>query len=68
MRPISLTPFSSKILSKILNDRLSVVLPSIISLEQAGFVQGRSIHESICPAHELLADIKKKTYGGYDED
>lgn len=45
-----------------------MVLPSIISLEQAGFVQGRSIHESICPAHELLADIKKKTYGGYDED
>lgn len=63
MRPIGLCNFSYKILSKLLNDRLRKILPGIISEEQAGFVSGRSIHESIAIATEMLNNINKKVQG-----
>ncbi|KAL9678478.1 hypothetical protein QQ045_016322 [Rhodiola kirilowii] len=40
------------------------VLGRVISPEQTGFVEGRSIHESIGVAHDLLRDINHKTFGG----
>ncbi|CAM8972587.1 unnamed protein product [Rhodiola kirilowii] len=64
VRPISLCNFAHKILSRILNDRLKVLLPSLISEEQAGFVKGRNIHETIGLAHEMVNDINNKTFGG----
>lgn len=63
-RPISLCNFSHKIISKILADRLSVVLPKIISREQSGFVKGRSIHENISLAHEMIETIDNNIIGG----
>ncbi|KAL9688438.1 hypothetical protein QQ045_032859 [Rhodiola kirilowii] len=62
--PITLCNFFHKILSQILNDRLNSVLPRLISMEQAGFVEGRNIHESIGLAHDLVNDINNKSYGG----
>ncbi|KAJ6813372.1 uncharacterized protein M6B38_143775 [Iris pallida] len=56
--------FAHKILSKILSDRLATVLPLIISREQTGFVKGRSIHENISLAHEIISNIDKKITGG----
>lgn len=48
-RPISLSTFASKVVSKILATRLSQILP-LVTDEQFGFVRGRSIHESIALA------------------
>lgn len=48
-RPISLSTFANKVVSKILATRLSQILP-LVTDEQFGFVRGRSIHESIALA------------------
>ncbi|KAL9687628.1 hypothetical protein QQ045_032033 [Rhodiola kirilowii] len=64
LRPISLCNVLHKIMSKILNNRLKSVLGSIISPEQAGFLEGRNIQDSIAMAHDLVRDINHKIYGG----
>ncbi|KAL9683576.1 hypothetical protein QQ045_015398 [Rhodiola kirilowii] len=40
------------------------VLSAIISLKQAGFLEGRSIHDCIGVAHDLIRDINHKVFGG----
>ncbi|XP_015167940.1 uncharacterized protein [Solanum tuberosum] len=57
MRPISLCNVISKIFSKVLNSRLSKVLPLLISNNQSGFIKGRSITENILLAQEIIQDI-----------
>jgi hypothetical protein len=59
MRPISLCNFSNEIITKLLNARLSGLLPSLISQEQSGFVKGkgRNIHDNILLAYELVQHI-----------
>ncbi|XP_060210726.1 uncharacterized protein LOC132637688 [Lycium barbarum] len=64
LRPISLTNFSCKIISKILSNRLSPMLDKIISENQSGFVKGRLITENILLAQEIVHDIKKYNKGG----
>ncbi|KAL9680391.1 hypothetical protein QQ045_018270 [Rhodiola kirilowii] len=64
VRPISRCNFVHKILSRILNDRLKLVLPDLISEEQAGFVEGRNIHKTIGLAHDIVNDIENKSFGG----
>lgn len=63
-RPISLSTFVSKVIYGILASRLSKYLPEIIDEHQFGFVQGRSIHESIELAQKMVADIDRRTEGG----
>ncbi|KAH0765178.1 hypothetical protein KY285_001049 [Solanum tuberosum] len=46
-RPISLSNFSNKIISKLLCLRLAPILPQFISENQSGFVKGQSISENI---------------------
>ncbi|KAL9668232.1 hypothetical protein QQ045_002609 [Rhodiola kirilowii] len=53
-----------RIRRRVLNDRVKGLLPSLISREQAGFVEGRNIHECIGLAHDLVKDINNKTFGG----
>ncbi|XP_059290764.1 uncharacterized protein LOC132044295 [Lycium ferocissimum] len=60
MRPIILSSFSNKILSKVLQNRLIKVLPNIISNNQTGFVKGRSIAENILLAQEIIRDINMR--------
>ena len=62
-RPISLCNFINKVFTKILSNRLKVVLPTIISLEQSGFVSGRDIADNILLAQELVNSIDKKARG-----
>lgn len=62
--PISLCNVSSKIISKILNARLSSILPRIISRNQSGFIKGRTILENILLAQEIISDINKPNRGG----
>lgn len=59
--PISLCNFSRKIVSKILANILSVLLPKLVTQEQAGFISGRNIAPHIVMAQELIRDINRKT-------
>ena len=62
-RPISLSNFTSKIISKLVITRLSPILPTLISTNQYGFVKGRSISENIMLAQEIIHHIRKPNIG-----
>ncbi|KAG5616263.1 hypothetical protein H5410_016087 [Solanum commersonii] len=47
LRPISLSSFMKKIISRLVHERILNVLPRIISQNQAGFVTGRNITENV---------------------
>ena len=59
-RPISLCNISSKIISKVLSNRLSTLLPQLISPWQTGFVPGRGIDENILLIQELVGDLDRR--------
>lgn len=63
-RPISLASFASKLISKIIASRVSKILPIVINEQQYGFVQGRSIHESISLTQEMVLDLDRMVDGG----
>lgn len=63
LRPTSLCNMSSKIMAKILNARLALILPRIISNNQSGFMNGRMISENILLAQEIIKDIRKPQKG-----
>ena len=63
-RPISLCNFINKVISKILSDRLSRLLPKIISPQQSGFVRGRHISDNFLLAQELISRIWQSNRGG----
>ncbi|PKU80242.1 Putative ribonuclease H protein [Dendrobium catenatum] len=58
-RHISLCSVFYKLVSKILMNRLSLILPNIISPNQMGFVKGRAITDNILLAQEMKLDIAK---------
>lgn len=63
LRPISLCNYCAKVISKVLADRMALILPCIISPEQSGFVKGRNITENILLAQEMLQRIDSKVRG-----
>ncbi|KAK6803126.1 hypothetical protein RDI58_000910 [Solanum bulbocastanum] len=62
-RPISLSNFTNKVISKLLCLRLAPILPSLVSPNQSGFVKGRSISENIMLAQEIIHQIRKPNIG-----
>jgi len=58
-RPISLCSTVSKIIAKILANRLRPLLDKIISPFQSAFIPGRSIHDNILLTHEIMHKFKK---------
>uniref|UniRef100_A0A3Q7IXR0 Reverse transcriptase domain-containing protein n=1 Tax=Solanum lycopersicum TaxID=4081 RepID=A0A3Q7IXR0_SOLLC len=60
LRHISLSNFVNKIFSRIIHERLKIVLPGIISPEQTGFVQWRSIVENVLLVQEIITEIRKR--------
>uniref|UniRef100_A0A0V0IKA3 Putative ovule protein n=1 Tax=Solanum chacoense TaxID=4108 RepID=A0A0V0IKA3_SOLCH len=60
LRPISLSNFTNKILSRVVHDRLEAYLSKLISHNQSGFVKGRSIIENVLLTQEIVSDIRKR--------
>lgn len=52
-----------KIISKILANRLKPLVPSLISGEQSGYVEGRQILNNIIQAHEVVHSLTSKRQG-----
>jgi hypothetical protein len=63
-RPIALCNAIYKLLTKVIARRLKPILPTIISPEQSGYVEGRQILDSVILAHEVIHSLQKtKTPG-----
>ena len=63
-RPIAITNFKFKIISKILAYRLALVAARIISPNQYEFVQGRQIQDCIGITSKAINMLSKKVRGG----
>nr|XP_016442433.1 PREDICTED: uncharacterized protein LOC107767848 [Nicotiana tabacum] len=61
MRLISLSNFINKVFSRVIHEMLVILLPNLISDEQAGFVKGRSIVEIVLLTQEIINDIRMRT-------
>lgn len=59
-RPIACCTILYKVISKILANRMKVVLGSIISETQSAFVKGRLIFDNILLSHELVRGYTRK--------
>lgn len=58
--PIACCNVLYKVVSKILANRLRVLLPRIISANQSAFIQGRLLQENVLLASELVKDYHKE--------
>lgn len=61
---IALVNSKFKIISKILDDRFSSIMPSLISKKQHGFIHGCSIRDCTCLTSEVVNVLENKNHGG----
>ena len=58
-RPISLLKTDYKIVSKLVTNRLNVIIPKLIHKDQIGFVKERIIYDNVLTLNEILQEDKK---------
>eukprot|EP00253_Pinus_taeda_P003654 PITA_03654 len=63
-RPIALCNVVYKIISKVLASRLKPLLPSLISGEKFGYVEGKQILNNIILVHEVVHTLTNKKQAG----
>jgi hypothetical protein len=62
-RTIELCNVLYNIISKVIANRLNPLLSTLISQEQAGFVEGRKLMDNIIHAHEIVHVLKRQKRG-----
>ncbi|XP_026416849.1 uncharacterized protein LOC113312300 [Papaver somniferum] len=62
-RPIGLSNESFKIITKIINTRMSSLMTKLITPQQVAYIKGKSIQEKIILAYEMVNEMKKKRRG-----
>ncbi|XP_026451446.1 uncharacterized protein LOC113351723 [Papaver somniferum] len=63
-RPIGLSNFNFKIFTQILATRMNDLMSKLVSKQQAAYIKGRSIHEQVMLASELVNEMKHTIRGG----
>lgn len=56
--------YKFKIITKILADRLVIIMHNLVSKEHKGFIRGRNVGDGICLASEGSNSLDKKCFGG----
>lgn len=60
LRPISLSNFLNKAISRLVHDRIGGFHPKLISKNQSDFVKDRNISENVYLSREVISDIRLK--------